>query len=148
MTGDAASSPWLCRGASAWEFPRARRHVPIVAFAGGAGLILWFGLLSTFPEPARNILPIRFDLAEHVVAFCWLSFAGLLAWNRTWIVVVGLILSAGLLELAQLIDSLHEASLLDWVASTAGVVFGWALSAVVRRILARRRAFVVQGNAL
>jgi hypothetical protein len=147
VTGDAASSPWLCRGASAWDFARARRRVPIVAFAGGVGLIVWFGLLSTFPEPTRNILPIRFDLAEHVVAFCWLSFAGLLAWKRAWIVGGGLILSAGLLELAQMIDSLHEASLLDWVASTAGVAFGWALSAMVRRVLARRRALVVQGNA-
>lgn len=109
-----------------------------MAFLAGAALVVWFGLLSSFPAPSRSFLPFRFDLMEHILAFCWLSLLGLLLWAPAWSVVAGLILSAGLLEIAQAAFPLHQPSIMDWGASSAGVAAGWALSVPVRRTLQKR----------
>jgi hypothetical protein len=118
----------------------------MAGFAIGLALITWFGLLSRFPEPTIRLMPIRFDLAEHIAAFGWMGFTGLLAWNRAWAVIAGLSLSAGLLELVQMMGSLHEASALDWTASTAGAAIGCGLALGLRRLSARRREFAMQGG--
>ncbi len=46
----------------------------------------------------ESFVPFRFDLAEHVASFCWLSTIGLLLWRRNWAVVVDAVLSPWLLE--------------------------------------------------
>lgn len=98
-------------------------------------LVVWFGLLSSFPAPSKSFLPFRVDLMQHVLAFCWLSLLGLLLWPPAWFVVTALILSAGLLEIAQAAFPLHQPSIVDWGASSAGVAAGWALSVPLRRIM-------------
>ncbi len=125
---------------------RARRFA-VVAFVIGLVLIVWFGLLSEFPSPVNRILSVRLDLVEHVAAFGWLSFTGLLLWKRARLVVGGLVLSAGLLEIAQMATRRHEANLGDWGASVTGVVVGWGLWLLACRLVARPRELAPQDGA-
>jgi VanZ family protein len=123
------------------------RHAAVAGFAVGIALVLWFGLWSSFPDPARTFLPFRFDLAEHAASFCWLGLTGQLLWKKGWIVLSCLILSAGLLEIVQMAAPLHESSLLDWYASTIGAITGSRLSLLARRLPVARRVWAPQGRA-
>lgn len=123
--------------------PRVRQFA-VVGFGIGLVLIVWFGLLGEFPSSVERILGVRIDLAEHLAAFGWLSFAGLLAWKRVWLVVGGLALSAGLLEIAQMATSRHEANLGDWGASVTGTIVGWVLWLLARRLMMHLRELTPQ----
>ncbi len=117
------------------------------AFVIGLVLIVWFGLLSEFPTSVDRIFSVRMDLVEHVAAFGWLSFAALLLWKRTRLLVGGLVLSAGLPEVAQMATRRHETSLGDWGASVTGVIVGWGLWLLARQLVTWPREPAPQNRA-
>jgi hypothetical protein len=89
----------------------------------GGGLIIWFGLLSHVLL-FRPVLGLRSDLVEHVCAFAYMGFFGLLLWRPALNVVIGLIMAAGVLEILQMAFPFHHASAVDWSASSLGVLCG------------------------
>jgi hypothetical protein len=100
-----------------------RRRVPLALFVLGGGLIMWFGLLSHI-RLFGPVLGLRSDLVEHVCAFAYMGFFGLLLWRPLFNVVIGLIMAAGVLEILQMVFPFHHASVIDWSASSLGVVCG------------------------
>lgn len=144
MTAEKAGLNRKDPGSHARVTERRVRRFAVAAFVIGLVLIVWFGLLSEFPSSADRILSVRIDLVEHVAAFGWLSFTGLLLWKRARLVVGGLVLSAGLLEIAQMATRRHEANLGDWGASVTGVIVGWGLWLLARRLMVRPRELAPQ----
>lgn len=108
-----------------------RRRIPLAFFMAGVGLILWFGLLS-HASLVGTVLGLRGDLVEHVCAFAYMGFFGLLLWRPVVYVVVGLILAAGVLEILQMLFPFHHASVVDWGASSSGVLCGVLVWGVLR----------------
>lgn len=123
---------------------RRRRYGALAGFAAGFVLVIWFGLISRVPGAVGVYLPDHADLVEHALAFCWLSFTGLLAWRRPLLVICGLVVLAGLLEVLQMAIPLHEAHWVDGIASITGALVGWVFWLLACRFVVRRQLSTLQ----
>ena len=81
-------------------------------------------IMAALPRPPQ-IPGAPSDKILHVLAFACLAWLGSAAYPRLSALklVIGLIAFGGLIEVVQLIPSLHrDSEILDWVADTAAVV--------------------------
>src|SRR3712207_5695106 len=122
---EAAHSGARVRSDSRWRGSRSHSNIHAFVLAGLIGLIL---MLSVLPNGIRTPLP---SVVEHFLAY---GIAGgvlaLLYRGRfeRWLIVVGLVLFALLLEVVQWPMASRDASLLDFASSAAGGCTGSALA--------------------
>ena len=137
---DRATSPRQVRADPASDLPPRIRRAAMALLMLGIGLIVWFGLLSRFPAISYPALHGRGDLLQHVAAFAYMGLVSLVLWRPSMTVAVVLSASAALLEILQMASPLHQASVLDWAASSFGVALGAMLHLATRRLAARIRS--------
>ena len=79
------------------------------------------------------------DKAEHAVAFAVLLIFGTIAYpTRLWLVIVGLILYGGGIEVAQTTTGWRYGDFWDWVADIVGVLLAAPFAALlIKHRLAR-----------
>lgn len=98
-------------------------------------LVAVFVLALLPPPPMPEVMDSQ-DKAGHFLAFVGLGLLGLAAWPRqTSMLVLALLVYGALIEVAQMLTTLRQAEMLDWLADAAGVA-----TAVVLRALRRRAA--------
>ncbi|SMH40592.1 VanZ family protein [Mesorhizobium australicum] len=110
------------------------RTVLIVLFWAELVLVLYGVTIGI--ELQREILSITNINSGwlHVVAFLVMALTAFLIWDRTFLIVAALVLLAVLIEAAQLVIHGRTASVLDGVASSAGIVFGSVYWLLYRRL--------------
>jgi VanZ family protein len=105
--------------------------------AATAGCCLAIAVLSSVPGAHRPHVPGFSDKLEHVAAFLVLGSLTILAVPRTtsrWVVCVGLMSYAAVLELAQILVPGRVASFADLAASSLGAFLGLSLGLLMRQL--------------
>jgi VanZ family protein len=111
----------------------------------GALIGAWCGclavaILSLVPGEYRPHVPGLSHKIEHVLAYLVLgALTAVAARHRLnpYLLTLGLVAYAGVLELGQLFIPNRDASLEDFAASAAGAIIGISLTALALRLLAR-----------
>jgi VanZ family protein len=90
--------------------------------------------------PASPELPTTgWDKTNHCLGFFALAILGLSAYPRRIMVVMsGLLVYGGLIEVLQSFTTYRFAEWLDWMADGVGVVFGYGFDLIRRRVTASR----------
>jgi hypothetical protein len=91
-------------------------------------------VMALLPHPPQ--IGQASDKVQHILAFAVLAGLAALAWPRRLLLVgLGLFAFGGLIELLQMIPSLHrDAQAADWIADAGATITVLALAAVLDRI--------------
>jgi hypothetical protein len=91
-------------------------------------------VMALMPHPPQ--IGQASDKVQHMLAFAVLAGLAALAWpQRLLLVGLGLFAFGGLIELLQMIPSLHrDGQTLDWIADAAATATVLALAAILNRI--------------
>ena len=111
-----------------------------VVFLGVWGLFA-LGSLATDMHLTSDIMPLAYGLVFAVLTVALIDILGVAS------VVMALVASANLIEYAQLVIPGRSASLVDFVASLAGVIFAAVLVWIARALVARHHAQQDAGGA-
>lgn len=116
---NASSSKWPRRALCAWAFWAAALFALVMAL---------------LPHPPQ-IGPAS-DKAQHILAFAVLAGLAALAWpQRLLLIGLGLVAFGGLIELLQMLPSLHrDGQTGDWIADAAATMTVLALASILNRI--------------
>ena len=110
-----------------------------VVFLGVWGLFA-LGTLATAMHLPSDIMPLAYGLVFAVLTVALIDVLGLAS------VVMALVASANLIEYAQLVIPGRSASLVDFIASLAGVIFAAVLVWMARALVARHQGMHETGD--
>jgi hypothetical protein len=107
----------------------------------GVWALFALGSLATDMHLPSDIMPLAYGLIFAVLTVALIDILGVAS------VVMALVASANLIEYAQLVIPGRSASLVDFMASLAGVIFAAVLVWMARALVARHHAQQQAGSA-
>jgi VanZ family protein len=126
--------PWTLRQAR-FSLHNGRMKIPSVALR----FIAWvcvIGLAVASWTPGQEMVRTGFNTRlEHMAAYLIAGIAFIIAYPRrpTWSIAAVLCAYAGILELGQMYIPGRHSALLDWLASSSGVLCAWLTELVFQR---------------
>jgi VanZ family protein len=103
-------------------------------------LVILTYLLLMEMAPAKEVSLYK-DKLQHIVAFCGVTFWGLLAFRRcSKTIMLGLAILGALMEILQgVLTTTRQPSVYDWLADVVGILLTWVMLLVWQRWWNKRR---------